>query len=160
MSQETNRDWLAAARADAGRRDPDPMIETALLARVRERRALHSVAAARSAPVRRGAARWWRGIAFGVPVALAGLVTVGVGVRLLAPMPSDAGREIATPFIALVGSDALATERAPIVVTSQVARTTLADYGLPVDPARADEPIDAEFLMSRGGLVLAVRFKE
>jgi hypothetical protein len=84
-----------------------------------------------------------------------------VGGNLLAPRPGEHPRPgVATPFIALVGSEALAAARDPIVVPSQVARTTLADYGLPVDPARADEPVGAEFLVSRAGLVLAVRFRE
>jgi hypothetical protein len=47
-----------------------------------------------------------------------------------------------------------------VIVSSQVAAATLSEYGLPVDPARADEPVRAEFLLSPTGLVLAVRFAE
>ena len=164
MHGDRTNAWLAAARADTAGRVPDQMVETQLLARVRERQALASVASAR--PARRAErgrteSSWWTRLTFAVPVALAGMVAVIVGVPLLAPTPAVPARKVvATPFIALVGSEALARESAPMVVPSQVARTALADYGLPVDPARADEPIDAEFLVSRSGLVLAVRFKE
>jgi hypothetical protein len=157
MKHELMQDWLAAARADVTRRAPDPTVETQLLARVRERRALRSLAAVQ--PQRVGRPRWGLRLAVGVPFALAATAAVVIALRLQAEMPA-ADREVATPFIALVASDALAAERAPVVVASQVARTALADYGLPVDPERADEPIDAEFLVSRSGLVLAVRFKE
>lgn len=159
MSEDASKAWLEAARAEAARRAPDPMVESQLLARVRERGALRSIAAARPAPVRAAARPWWRP-SFALPVAFAGVAALIIGVRLLAPTPSAVNaREVATPFIALVGADALVAERSPVVVTSQVARTALADYGLPVDPARADEPVDAEFLVSASGVVLAVRFR-
>lgn len=161
MSGHTMKDWLAVARDDVAQRAPDPMVEAQLLTRVRERRALQSVSAARRTPVRRPAPPWWMRLSFGLPVAFAAALIVLLGTRPLAPVgPSAPQRAIATPFIALVGSEALAAEPAPVVVSSQVARPTLADYGLPVDPARADEPVDAEFLVSRSGVVLAVRFKE
>lgn len=158
MNGNASKQWLEAARGEAARRAPDPMVETQLLARVRERGALRTIAAAR--PARVAAAPWWTRLSFTLPAALAGVVALVVGVRQFAPAPAAvAAREVATPFIALVGTDALAAQRAPVVVASQVARTALADYGLPVDPARADEPIDAEFLVSPGGVVLAVRFR-
>src|SRR5512145_1519660 len=160
MSEDASKAWLEAARAEAARRAPDPMVESQLLARVRERGALRSIAAARPAPVRAAAQPWWTRPSFALPVAFAGVAALIIGVRLLAPTPSAVNaREVATPFIALVGTDALVAERSPVVVTSQVARTALADYGLPVDPARADEPVDAEFLVSASGVVLAVRFR-
>ncbi|MGZ8994136.1 MAG: hypothetical protein ACXW16_08985, partial [Burkholderiaceae bacterium] len=60
---------------------------------------------------------------------------------------------------ALVASDAMAAAPA-VIVSSQVAAATLSEYGLPMDPARADEVVRAEFLLSPTGLVLAVRFAE
>lgn len=160
MSGNASNAWLEAARGDAARRAPDPMVETQLLARVRERAALSSIAAARPVPVRAASMPRWTRRIFVLPAALAGVLALIVGLRLLAPPPSAVTvREVATPFIALVGTEALASERSPVVVTSKIARTALADYGLPVDPARADEPIDAEFLVSTSGVVLAVRFR-
>ena len=67
---------------------------------------------------------------------------------------------VRTPFLALVASEAIAAEPSALIVSSQVAGSTLSDYGLPVDPARIDQPVRAEFLLSPTGLVLAVRFAE
>jgi hypothetical protein len=44
------------------------------------------------------------------------------------------------------------------VVTATLPRATLAEFGLPVSPIRAAEPIDAQFLIGPNGGVLAVRF--
>jgi hypothetical protein len=151
-------EWLAVARSDLGRRLPDPLVEQRLLDRMRERRALQSVAAAQPPRARpaphRVRPRFW----FGAPAALAGVALL-VWVFAL-PVETNEPRLAATPFFALVSADAIAAERSPIVVESTLPRVTLADYGLPVDPARVDEAVGAEFLLSRSGVVLAVRFKE
>lgn len=161
MSGNTMNEWFGGARDDLAGRGPDAMVESQLLARVRERSALRAVAATHAGgPVGRPRP-WWMRLSFGVPLAVAATLVLMAGTQMLAPVaPSSQQSAIATPFIALVTSEALATARAPVVVESQVARTALADYGLPVDPARVDEPVDAEFLVSRTGVVLAVRFKE
>ena len=167
MNNAMLNQWLSAGRAGAAQRKPDPLIEQQLLALVRERGALRSVAAARPVAVEpsaraRDESAWWKRLSFGVPVALAAGVVALLGARLLQPVeaPAPVAESHATPFFALVASEAIAAERAPVVVTSQVSRTALADYGLPIDPARIDEPVGAEFLVSRGGVVLAVRFRE
>lgn len=161
MTRDTGLDsWLAAARDDATRHAPDPLVEQQLLARVRERRALDSVAASRQAgAARRGGLPWRRRWTLGVPVALAAMLALLLIATPMAPV-APAATAAATPFFALAGIDAIAAEGAPVVVSSQVPRAALADYGLPVDPARVDEPVNAEFLMSRAGVVLAVRFRE
>ena len=45
-----------------------------------------------------------------------------------------------------------------MVVSARLPRMTLAQLGLPVNPARAAEAIDTELLIRRDGSVLAVRF--
>ena len=45
-----------------------------------------------------------------------------------------------------------------LVVPARVPRMTLAQFGLPVDPARADDAVDAELLVRRDGALLAYRF--
>jgi hypothetical protein len=45
-------------------------------------------------------------------------------------------------------------------VPARLPRTALADFGLPIDPSRADVPVKADLLMSPRGVVLAVRFVE
>jgi len=162
MVERTQLDtWLQSARHEVAARSPDPLVKQQLLTRLRERLALNSLslvqAAAPSAARRR---RWTRWI-FVMPLAAAALLTVLLGTRLLIEPPeSPAATRVATPFFALVGSEALAAARSPIVVTSQVSRAELVDYGLPVDPARVDQPVEAEFLVTRAGVVLAVRFIE
>ncbi|MFO1302566.1 MAG: hypothetical protein U1F54_02480 [Burkholderiales bacterium] len=45
-----------------------------------------------------------------------------------------------------------------LVVPARLPRTTLAQLGLPINPARAADAIDAELLVRRDGSVLAIRF--
>jgi len=45
-----------------------------------------------------------------------------------------------------------------LVVPARLPRTTLAQLGLPINPARAADAIDTELLVRRDGSVLAVRF--
>ncbi|HKO68236.1 MAG TPA: hypothetical protein VJU53_10575 [Burkholderiaceae bacterium] len=164
---EQNRrldDWLAAARADLSERQPDLLAEHQLLTRVREMRALQSVAATRvpaPGPVdkRRGS---WRFV-FGARAAgLAAMTVLAVVISLAMLMPNTPTRDapVRTPFLALVTSEAIASEPSALIVSSEVPGSTLSDYGLPVDPARIDQPVRAEFLLSPTGLLLAVRFAE
>lgn len=160
-------DWLVAARSDLAERQPDLLAEQQLLARVREMRALQSVAATRIDVLPRRARRdrrtgfgrrllGWRAAAFAVVATLA----VAFGVVILAPTTPARDATVRTPFLALVASEAIAAEPSAVIVSSQVAGATLSDYGLPVDPARIDQPVRAEFLLAPTGLVLAVRFAE
>lgn len=158
-------DWLAAARSElAGCDAPDLLAEQQLLARVRETRALQSVAATRIGTLPRRGHRtgFWRRPFSWRAAALAGAATLTIAISavVLAPnqQPSDA--TVRTPFLALVASEAIAAEPSALIVSSQVSGAALSDYGLPVDPARVDQPIRAEFLLSPTGLILAVRFAE
>jgi hypothetical protein len=63
---------------------------------------------------------------------------------------------VATPFLALTSLDDIGTRGE--VVSATLPRATLAEFGLPVSPMRAAEPIHAEFLIGADGGVLAVRF--
>jgi anti-sigma-K factor RskA len=157
-------DWLAAARSDLAERAPDLLAEQQLLARVREMRALQSVAATRigTSPRRVRRTGFWRRPFTWRGAALAGAATlaIAIGVAVLAPNAPQRDATVRTPFLALVASEAIAAEPSALIVSSQVSSSTLSDYGLPVDPARIDQPIRAEFLLSPTGLVLAVRFAE
>lgn len=73
--------------------------------------------------------------------------------------PADSGLA-ATPFLALTSLDAIAPSNRNEVIGATLPRATLAEFGLPVSPMRAAEPIDAEFLVGPNGGVLAVRFME
>jgi anti-sigma-K factor RskA len=165
MEQKRNiDDWLAAARADLSGRQPDQLAEQQLLTRVREMRALQSVAATRiAAPAAADTAHGsWRRV-FGWRAALAGVMTVVAALAVVALLPNSPTRRdatVRTPFLALVASEAIAAEPSALIVSSEVPGSALSDYGLPVDPARIDQPVRAEFLLSPTGLLLAVRFAE
>lgn len=157
-------DWLAAARSELQGCAPDPLAEQQLLARVRETRALQSVAATRinAVPRRDHRAGFWRQPFSWRAAALAGAATLAIAVSavVLVPNAPQSDTTVRTPFLALVASEAIAAESSALIVSSQVSSATLSDYGLPVDPARIDQPIRAEFLLSPTGLILAVRFTE
>jgi hypothetical protein len=69
-----------------------------------------------------------------------------------AAVESDAG-----PFLALKPLDRIALEPGTTVVASEFPRALLADWGLPVAPDRAGEPVRAETLYSADGEALAIR---
>jgi len=66
--------------------------------------------------------------------------------------PADAG-----PFLALKPLERIALEPGTRLVSTQFPRALLADWGLPVAPERAGEPVRAEMLYSADGEPLAVR---
>ena len=45
-----------------------------------------------------------------------------------------------------------------LVIPARMSRLSLAQFGLPVNPARAADAIDTELLVRSDGAVLAVRF--
>ena len=61
------------------------------------------------------------------------------------------------PFLALQPLERIAAEPSTRVVTTEFPRALLADWGLPVSPDRAGEPVRAEMLYSADGEPLAVR---
>jgi hypothetical protein len=96
------------------------------------------------------------------PLALAACIAVlSIVVRSLPPDPVDPA-----PGPTANGNDFLPVvpiadiERAgdAVLVPAKLPRTTLAQLGLPINPARAADAIDTELLVRRDGAVLAVRF--
>lgn len=61
------------------------------------------------------------------------------------------------PFLALKPLERIANESGTRVVATEFPRALLADWGLPVSPDRAGEPVRAEMLYSADGEPLAVR---
>lgn len=158
-------DWLAAARSELAECGaPDLLAEQQLLARVRETRALQSVAATRTGTLPRRDHRtgfWGRPFSWrAAALAGAAMLAIAISALVLAPNQPQSDATVRTPFLALVASEAIAAEPSAVIVSSQVSGAALSDYGLPVDPARIDQPIRAEFLLSPTGLILAVRFAE
>ncbi|MEP7067980.1 MAG: hypothetical protein ABI789_02020 [Usitatibacter sp.] len=124
-------------------------IEAALLARFRKTRP----AAARPR-------LWWvPPFALAATIAMVTWVVRGPvpeGEALVALAPSAAESD-AGPFLALRPLDRIALEPGTTVVATEFPRALLADWGLPVSPDRAGEPVRAEMLYSRDGEPLAVR---
>jgi hypothetical protein len=179
-------DWLAAARADAGQRVAPAWLEAQLVTRFEEKHALAALAASRAAaqaqhaPAARAAAAarragespghraprrlgwfgWW------LAAPAFALLAVAVGLVVLAPAdlgpdPTrvvEGGAVERARFIALAPLDDIAADKAPRVVSARIPRAAVASFGLPVDPARADQPLNAELLVSARGVVLGVRF--
>lgn len=153
-------DWLAAARDGSGAPRPPAWLEAQLLARFDERCALQALAASRRAAAVQRRERHWRW-PWALPAAALGLVVLATALAALMPAGTSAPADRLPPaFVALAPLEAIAAERGAVLVPGEVARAQLADYGLPVDPARADQPARAEFLLSASGTVLAVRFLE
>lgn len=103
---------------------------------------------------------WWM-----PPLALAATIGV-ISWMVRAPMPAAnpaAARPAPVeesdpaPFLALKPMERIALEPATTVVTTEFPRALLADWGLPVAPDRAGEPVRAEMLYSADGEALAVR---
>jgi hypothetical protein len=169
---------LARLREAAAALQPPAYVETQLNARLFAPPAASAAEAPppiepRGAPARTTLMqRWAAWIAWPISVsAAAGLVSwmvytnPAVAPEPLGPVPASSpgleSREsdaVATPFLALTSLDNIRSGARNEVVSASVPRATLAEFGLPVSPLRAAEPIDAEFLVGANGGVLAVRF--
>ncbi len=154
--------WLVAARTDLAGRLPPFGLEGQVQARLAEAEALRAVRQARPRPSDTAAAGGWRWLAWlALPVAAACALLLATALVLqepAAPAVRSNGGASGAPFIALASMDVIAAEPDKVVVPAELPRAALSYYGLPFDPARADQPARAELLMSARGAVLAVRF--
>jgi hypothetical protein len=109
----------------------------------------------------RGASRprfWWM-----PPLALAAVVAIASWIVRAPLAPAHEGISIETtpadagPFLALRPLERIALEPGTRIVSTEFPRALLADWGLPVAPDRAGEPVRAEMLYSADGEPLAVR---
>ncbi len=99
------------------------------------------------------------------PLALAASIA-GLSFVVRSLPPEAVTAEPAPPFARTAGEEFMAVvpfaeiEGAgdAMVVSARLPRMTLAQLGLPVNPARAADAIDTELLIRRDGSVLAVRF--
>lgn len=151
----------------------DPARDAALDSRLRELRfAMQGIAApaALEAPLTAKFRRntrparpslWWiPPLALAATIALVSWIIRGplpsmdaaVQARAPAGNPSDDA-----PFLALRPLERIALEPGTTVVATEFPRALLADWGLPVSPDRAGEPVRAEMLYSADGEALAIR---
>jgi hypothetical protein len=95
------------------------------------------------------------------PVALAAsIAAISFVVRQAPPdaVAPAADGAVDRAFLPLASVDEIARSADAYVVATQLARPALAQLGLPIDPARVDQPVNAELLVRSDGAVLAFRF--
>ena len=149
---------LAALKRELATLRPPLEVERGIAAAIT--RAQRASRGSNAGPDRRSRERW---LAWPLAIAAAlGLITW----TLRAPEPGEtaappaAAERVATDFIPVVPVTDIAQTRAAYVVSTQVPRTMLADFGFPVSPARAADTVAGELLVRGDGTVLAVRFLE
>ena len=131
-----------------------PDMEAQLLARFRD---------VTPAPPARPRLWWMPPMALAATIAMTSWMVRGPGlesqalVALAPPTTTLEGDRDPGPFLALQPLDRIASERSTRVVSTEFPRALLADWGLPVSPDRAGEPVRAEMLYSADGEPLAVR---
>jgi hypothetical protein len=150
--QETLLDLkLDALRAEIGGLHAPDAMESALVKQFRKTR-----------PASQRPRLWWMPpLALAATIALAswilrGPLPEGDALVTMAPQRSLDGDSDA-PFVALRPLDRIAKEDGAHIVTTEFPRALLADWGLPVAPDRAGEPVRAQMLYSARGEPLAVR---
>jgi len=123
-----------------------------------------AIVRAKRAPRQAARARGERWLAW--PLALAASIAVlSFVVRSLPPEAAvapeakpPAARAGGDEFMPVVPIADIERARDALVVPARLPRMTLAQLGLPINPARAADAIDTELLVRRDGSVLAVRF--
>lgn len=143
---------LAALKESVAGAVPPPATDRAVAAAIAHAKRT-SARASRSRPGDRWLA--W-------PLALAASIAVlSFVVRSLPPeavTAEPAVRSSGDEFLPVVPIADIERAGDALVVPARLPRTTLAQLGLPINPARAADTIDAELLVRRDGSVLAVRF--
>lgn len=141
---------LRAYGASAELSEAPPPVENALLAAYRRETG--------AGPVRAYARRWriW------APVAVAAMVVLAVALQYKGPAPlpapSEGVAEVTTPYYPIeYDTDLDALEGAP-VVRVELPRTVLVSFGLPMNPERVAEPVQADLVLDRDGIARAIRF--
>ena len=145
-SQEPVDLHLAALRAELRALVPPPALEHALAARFRRENRLP-----------RPRLWWMPPLALAATIAVASWMIRSALPPLPAPRHAPAAKADAGPFLALKPLERIALEPGSTVVTTEFPRALLADWGLPVSPDRAGEPVRAEMLYSPDGEALAIR---
>ena len=149
MTHDILEDGLAALRGEIAQVHAPAALEGALVARFRQQH--------------RRSARpylWWL-----PPLALAATLAL---VSWIVRMPGDSQQPAGNgatptaepdggPFLALRPLERIALEPGMTVVETEFPRALLADWGLPVAPDHAGEPVRAEMLYSADGEPIAVR---
>lgn len=148
MTQDDNLDnRLAHLRAELRGVSAPTELEHALTAHFRR---------AHARPAARPRLWWIPPLALAATVALVSWMVRAPLDPMPRPVPAVAPEDPG-PFLALKPLERIALEPGTTLVTTEFPRALLADWGLPVAPDRAAEPVRAEMLYSPDGEALAVR---
>jgi hypothetical protein len=161
---EPLRQALQRAAQDLNRQHPAPQPGAAVWAALARRQAEVDAAEAPATPRRNSRPLAWAGGG----LALASFAFAAVILATAPPIADEGVRaptSNATAFMPLVSAERWSQllretrEQGPAwVVPTEIPRESLAAMGLPYDPARAGESVQAELLVQASGDVLAVRF--
>ena len=157
MSTELDQQ-LAALKQSIASREPPAQVDAAIAAAIANRRRLPRRADSR-----------WRTPAPVWFARFAALAATVAAVAILHKEPaSDPAVDFGAPatsessdkawFLPVVPMSELAQTDDALVIPARVSRMTLAQFGLPVDPAEVADSVDTELLVRADGAVLAVRF--
>jgi hypothetical protein len=113
----------------------------------------------RSAKGPRSIERWlaWP-LALAASIALVALAVRHMPAAEIVSPVTTAEASTASRFLPVVPAAEIERSTDAYVVPARVPRMALAQFGLPVNPERADEAIDTELLVRPDGTVLALRF--
>lgn len=159
---------LRRAAADLAGHAPPPAVQAAVQARLAPRaQAVPQFVGAGGVPVRRGAWAPW------TTAALCGVLLIASTALLLRPPGGAAGQPMADAGWAAdtaspgflpaasaerwLGPAGVARGAPAWVVSAELPRERLAEFGLPFDPSRAADTVRAELLLRGNGEVMAVR---
>ena len=119
-----------------------------------------AVARAAQRPVRRSAGDRWLAwpLALAASIAVLSFVVRSLPPEAIVAEPAAAASTAAAEFMPVVPLADIERAGDAMVVPARLPRMTLAQLGLPVNPALAADAIDTELLVRRDGSVLAVRF--
>ncbi|MFO1412321.1 MAG: hypothetical protein U1F10_00090 [Burkholderiales bacterium] len=142
---------FAQLKADVADAVPPPAVDAAIAAAIAR--------AQRKPDTPRGRERWlaWP-LALAASIAVLSFVVRSVPPEAVLAEPALAKQASGHDFMPVVPLADLEAASDTLVVPARLQRMTLAQLGLPVNPARAADAIDTELLVRSDGAVLAVRF--
>ena len=150
MTRPSLDDRLRALSAAVASHEPPVAVDRAIAAAIRS-------GSSRPRRGRDASRRWlvW-------PLALAASIfALSFVVRQSSPektLQSQALRAAAEAFIPVASAEEIARASDTYVLPARLPRTSLSQLGLPVDPQRIGEAVEAELLVRPDGAVLALRF--
>jgi len=159
ISRELDRQ-LTELKASLAHLEPPPEVDAAIAAAIAGKRTAPGTASSARRTTTPAQIAWFAALA-------ASVAFVAIFHREEPSAPSlpvmDAGTRTtagsdSAPFLPVVPMKELAQSSDAVVVPARLSRMSLAQFGLPVDPAGATDSVETELLVRGDGAVLALRF--